>query len=350
MHKASEVLKLGADFRLMSGKYTMIPSKKPVVAICAVRTGVGKSQTTRRVANVLRSLGKKVAIIRHPMPYGNLVEQKVQRFETLDDMIRHKCTIEEMEEYEPHIVNGSVVYAGVDYAAILDQAEKEADVILWDGGNNDLSFYKPDLYITLVDPHRPGHEMAYYPGEANFRLADVLIINKIETAKPEGIAQVKENIKKINPEAILIEAESPISVSNPEMIKDKRVLVVEDGPTLTHGEMQYGAGVMAAKKFGAKVMVNPKAYAVGEMADTFKKYPQIGNLLPAMGYSEQQIKDLETTINRVECDVVISATPINLLNLININKPAVRVTYDLKEATKPDLMDILSKFVQEHCK
>ncbi len=345
MSRSAIANKAGADFKVMGPKRTMLKSSKPVVAICAVRTGCGKSQTTRRVIELLRQAGKKVVAIRHPMPYGNLVEQRVQRFATLEDLDRYKCTIEEREEYEPHIVRGNVIYAGVDYEAILREAEKEADIIVWDGGNNDLPFYKPDLHITVADPHRPGDELFYYPGEANLRMADVIVINKIDTAEPEGIQEVRESIYEVNPKAMVIEAASPIFVENYEVIQGKRVLAVEDGPTLTHGEMTYGAAVVAADKFGAAELVDPRPFTVGTITETFEKYPDIGTLLPAMGYGEEQIKDLEETINRSDAEVVIIGTPIDLRKVININKPAVRVTYELQEIGKPNLMDALKKFL-----
>ncbi len=344
MSKAALVNAAGADFLLMGMKNTQIKSAKPVIGVCAVRTGCGKSQTTRRVAKILQDMGKKVVAIRHPMPYGNLVEQKVQRYAELSDLDKYKCTIEEREEYEPHIVSGTIIYAGVDYEAILREAEKEADIILWDGGNNDMSFYKTDLLITVADPHRPGDELYYYPGESNLRDADVIIINKMDSANAEDIQIVRENIQDVNPDAIVIDGASPIFVEDYQQIKGKRVLVVEDGPTLTHGEMTYGAGVVAAEKFGAAELVDPRPYTVGTITATFKKYPEIGTLLPAMGYGDQQIKDLEETINNTECDLVIIGTPIDLRKLVNINKPAVRVTYELQEIGKPDLQDILSKF------
>ncbi len=345
MSRSAIVNAAGADFVLMGAKTTQLKSSKPVIAVCAVRTGCGKSQTTRKVAKILQEAGKKVVAIRHPMPYGNLVEQKVQRFAELSDLDKYKCTIEEREEYEPHIVSGTVIYAGVDYEAILREAEKEADVILWDGGNNDLPFYKSDLHITVADPHRPGDELFYYPGEANLRAADVVLINKIDTADPDSILAVRESIQMVNPDAVVIDGASPIFVEDYQLIKGKRVLVVEDGPTLTHGEMTYGAGVVAAEKFGAKELVDPRPYTVGTITETFKKYPEIGTLLPAMGYSDQQIKDLEETINKTECDVVVIGTPIDLRKLVNINKPAVRVTYELQEIGKPDLQDVLKKFM-----
>jgi predicted GTPase len=335
----------GARFAVEGGAPTMIKSTKPVVAVCAVRTGSGKSQTTRKVAKVLQSLGKKVVAIRHPMPYGDLAKQACQRFGTLKDMDKHKCTIEEREEYEPHIVNGIVVYAGVDYEMIIRQAEKEADVILWDGGNNDMSFYKPDLQITVVDPHRPGHELSYYPGQNNLLLADVVVINKIDSAEPEDVIIVRDNVRSYNPGAIVIDAASPVSVAKPELIRGKKVLVVEDGPTLTHGEMTYGAGVVAAEKFGAAELVDPRPFTVNSITETFNKYPDIGILLPAMGYGAHQVKDLEMTINKTKCDLVIIATPIDLGKLIKINKPSVRVFYDLQEIGSPNLTSVLEEFV-----
>ena len=345
MHKASEVIKFGANFVLLGGDPTMIKSNKPVVAIGAVRTGCGKSQTTRRVAEVLASAGKKVVAIRHPMPYGDLAKQKVQRFATLEDLELHDCTIEEMEEYEPHIVRGFVVYAGVDYKAILDQAEEEADVILWDGGNNDLPFYKPDLFIVVADPHRAGHEMSYFPGESNLRMADVVVINKMDSARQEDVAKLKKNIDAVNPGATVIEANSPVSVDDSEIISGKRCLVIEDGPTLTHGEMKFGAGTVAAEKFGAVEIIDPRPWIEGTIADTFEKYPTIGKVLPAMGYGGQQVKDLEATINAVDCDIVVIGTPIDLRRIISIDKPSVRVTYDLAEIGSPDLADVLKPFL-----
>ncbi len=341
MHKASQVLAAGADFRLMGGNNTLLASTKPVVAVCAVRTGSGKSQTTRRVCDLLRGQGKKVVAIRHPMPYGNLVEQAVQRFASYDDLDKHHCTIEEREEYEPHIDRGIIVYAGVDYEAILRQAEQEADVIVWDGGNNDLPFYKPDLHIVVVDPHRPGHELSYHPGEANLRMAHVVVINKVDTADLEHVATVRDNIRLVNPEAIVVEAASPIFVDNPAAIRGKDVLVVEDGPTLTHGEMAYGAGVVAARRFGAAHIVDPRPWAVRSIADTYAKYPSTGPVLPAMGYGGQQVTDLQETINNVPCDLVIIATPIDLTRILEIARPTQRVRYELQEIGKPDLADIL---------
>ncbi len=345
MEKAAYVMAAGARFAVEGGLPTMIKSSKPVVAVCAVRTGCGKSQTTRKVAEVLQSLGKKVVAIRHPMPYGDLAKQAVQRFAKLSDLDKHECTIEEREEYEPHIMKGVVVYAGVDYEKIIREAEKEADVILWDGGNNDMSFYRPDLYITVVDPHRPGHEISYYPGQNNLLLADVVVINKIDSADPEGIAEVRGNIAAYNPKAIVIDGASPLEVDNPSLIRGKRVLVVEDGPTLTHGEMAYGAGVVAAEKFGAAALVDPRPYTVKSITETYEKYPGIGMLLPAMGYGDKQVKDLETTINRTECDSVIIATPIDLGRIIKIRKPTVRVGYSLQEIGRPNLNDVLCNFI-----
>ncbi len=337
MHKASTAIAAGADFMMMGADHTMISSSKPVVSICAVRTGCGKSQTTRRVCEILKAAGKRVVAIRHPMPYGDLVAQRVQRFATLQDLDKHHCTIEERQEYEPHIQRGVVVYAGVDYEAILREAEREADVIVWDGGNNDLPFYRPDLEIVVVDPHRPGHEIAYHPGEANLRRAHVVVINKIDTANGDDIDEVRFNIHQLNPKAMVVDAASPLKVSDPTAITGKSVLVVEDGPTLTHGEMQYGAGVMAARKFGAEELVDPRPFAVASIQATYEKYPDIGILLPAMGYGDQQIKDLETTINSTECDLVVIATPIDLGRIIRINKPSVRVQYELQEIGQPTL-------------
>jgi predicted GTPase len=347
MMKASFVNAAGADFKLLGAKPTMLKSKVPVIAVVAVRTGSGKSQTSRKVCKLLREMGKRVVAIRHPMPYGDLVKQKVQRYQTLDDLVKFECTVEEMEEYEPHIVHGTIIYAGVDYEAILRQAEQEADVIVWDGGNNDMSFYQPDLTITVADPHRPGHEISYYPGATNIMLADVIIINKVESATRENIDIVRKNIRAVNPNAIVIEAASPITAEDETLIRGKRVLVVEDGPTLTHGEMAYGAGVIAAQKFGASQVIDPRPWVVNSIAETFAKYPKIGTLLPAMGYGGKQIKDLETTINRVDCDTVIIGTPIDLRRIIKINKPSVRVNYDLDEIAKPDLNDILTNFLKK---
>jgi predicted GTPase len=346
MDKAAWVNAAGANFVLLGTDNTMLDSKVPVIAVTAVRTGSGKSQTTRRVAEILQELGKKVVVIRHPMPYGNLVKQACQRFETLEDLVKHDCTIEEIEEYEPHINRGTIVYAGVDYEMILRKAEKEADIILWDGGNNDTSFYAPNLQITVVDPHRPGHELAYYPGQTNFVLADVIVINKIGTADPDDVEIVRENIAQFNPDAIVIDGASPVSVEDPSLIRDNRVLVVEDGPTLTHGEMQYGAGVVAARKFGASELVDPRPYLVGSLADTFEKYSGIGTLLPAMGYGGKQVKDLEKTINAADCDAVVIGTPIDLRRIVKIKHPTTRVTYDLQEIGWPTLVDVLTGFLK----
>lgn len=345
MAKAAMVNAANASFRIMGYKETAVKSTKPVIAVVAVRTGAGKSQTSRRVVEILQSLGKKVVSIRHPMPYGDLVKQKVQRFATIADLKKHKCTIEEMEEYEPHVASGKVIYAGVDYEAIVREAEKEADVIVWDGGNNDMPFYQADLVITVADPHRPGHELSYYPGLTNINIADVIVLNKIDSASPENIQTVRDSIQKVNPKAIIVDAASPLSLDNDkdiDLIKGKRVLVVEDGPTLTHGEMKYGAGTLAAKKFGAKEILDPRPYAVKSILETYKKYPGIGVLLPAMGYGDQQIKDLEVTLNKVPCDTVVIGTPIDLRRLIKINKPSVRVNYSLQEIGKPDLKDIIT--------
>ncbi len=347
MSKAALVNYAGADFRLMGAKSTMVPSTKPMIAICASRTGCGKSQTTRAVCDHLTAQGKKVVAIRHPMPYGDLVKQKVQRFAELDDLKKHDCTIEEMEEYEPHIMNNTVVYAGVDYEAILREAEKEADIIIWDGGNNDMPFYMPDIMITVVDPHRAGHELGYYPGETNLLMADVIVINKIDTADIDDIATVRENIRMVNPDAIVVDAASPVAVDDEDLIYGKKVLVVEDGPTLTHGGMMYGAGVVAAEKFGAESLVDPRPWTVGKLSETFDKYPDIGQILPAMGYGDEQMKDLEITINKVECDAVVIGTPIDLRRVINIEKPSVRVTYKLQEIGSPTLSTILNEKVIE---
>ena len=331
MTKASIVNAAGVSFRLLGGEETMIKSTKPVVAVLAVRTGCGKSQTSRKIVRLLREAGKKVVAIRHLMPYGDLVKQKVQRFATLEDLKTHECTIEEIEEYEPHIALGGVIYAGVDYEAILREAEKEADVILWDGGNNDMSFYKADVTFTVVDPHRPGHEMMYYPGNTTLRMADAVVVNKIDSADADKILEVINNSKSVNPTATIIEGASPLTVDNPSVIKGKRVLVVEDGPTLTHGEMKYGAGTVAAQKLGASEIVDPRPYTVKSITETYEKYPNIGVLLPAMGYGEQQMKDLEETINKVDCDSVVIGTPIDLGRILNINKPNTRVKYELQE-------------------
>ncbi len=348
MSLASIVQAAGADFRILGTNNSMLKSLKPIIAVCATRTGCGKSQTSRKIIDYLMSCGKKVVVIRHPMPYGDLKKQIVQRFSSLSDLTIHKCTIEEMEEYEPHIVNGNVIYSGVDYLDILRAAEHDedgCDIIVWDGGNNDMPFYRPDLMITVADPHRVGHEMNYYPSEVNVRMSDVVIINKIDSADGKDILQLRKNIAQINPQATIIDAASPIEVVNPEIIKGKKILVVEDGPTLTHGEMKIGAGVIACQKFGAAEMVDPKPYAVGTIQDTYNKYPEIGNVLPAMGYSEQQIKDLEATIANTPCDAVVIATPIDLSRVLKIKKPCTRVHYSLQEIGKPDLASVLDDFM-----
>lgn len=344
MHRASEVQAAGASFNLLGPDETMIKSRLPVVSVCAVRTGCGKSQSTRKIALLLKEKGRRVVVIRHPMPYGDLIKQKVQRFATYQDMIDQECTIEEMEEYEPHISNGILVYAGVDYGAILQEAEKEADIILWDGGNNDIPFYRADLEIVVVDPHRPGHELAYYPGETNFRRAGVLIINKMDTAKQENVDKVKENIRRFNPDAAIVQAKSPITVPDGDQIRGKSVLVIEDGPTLTHGEMAFGAGIVAAEKYGAANIVDPRPFAVGSIQETFAKYTHLDRVLPAMGYGKQQIHELSQTIDKVPCDLVIGATPIDLERLIESNKKILRVTYDLEEIGSPDLEEILKDY------
>ena len=341
MHKASMVLAAGADFRLMGTKTTQLKSTKPVVSVCAVRTGSGKSQTTRRVSLILRDMGYRVAAIRHPMPYGDLVKQAVQRFADYSDLDKHECTIEEREEYEPHLDNGVIVYAGVDYEKILRQAEQEVDIVLWDGGNNDFPFYVSDLQIVVADPHRPGHEMSYHPGETNCRMADVFVINKVDTADPENVIKVRQNLRMLNPKAVVIEAASPLFVDDPAAIQGKRVLVIEDGPTLTHGEMAYGAGYVAARRFGAAEIVDPRPFAVGSIKTTYEKYPKTGPILPAMGYGEAQTRDLEATINKSNVDLVIIGTPIDLNRVMKINKPAQRVRYELQEIGQPTLEDIL---------
>jgi predicted GTPase len=341
----------GANFVLLGPVDTMIVSTKPVIAIGAIRTGCGKSQTSRKVIELLMEKGLKVVAIRHPMPYGDLNAQKVQRFAEVKDLEKHKCTVEEMEEYEPHVVRGNVIYAGVDYEAILREAEKDSkgcDVILWDGGNNDFPFYKPDLMITVTDPHRAGHELKYYPGEVTLRIADVVVINKMDSAAPEAIQIVRESIEKVNPRAIVIDGASPIKVDDPSIIKGKRVLVVEDGPTLTHGEMKLGAGVVAARKFGASELVDPRPFTVGKMSETFRIYPNIGTLLPAMGYGAEQLHDLEKTINNTDCDSVIIATPIDLNRIIKIKKPNTRVYYDLQEIGFPNLTEVIDEFIRKH--
>ncbi len=344
MHKASQVLAAGASFTLLGPQETMIESKLPLISVCAVRTGCGKSQTSRKIALLLKEKGKRVVVIRHPMPYGDLEKQKVQRFGSYEDMIKHECTIEEMEEYEPHIKDGIVVYAGVDYGAILKEAEKEADIILWDGGNNDFSFYQSNLEIVVVDPHRPGHELLYYPGEINFRRAHVLVINKMDSAEEEKLNLLLENIKKFNPEATVIRANSAISVPDGEEISGKTVLVIEDGPTLTHGEMPYGAGVIAATRYRASKIIDPRPFAVGSINETFQKYTHLDKVLPAMGYGKKQMAELAETIDKSECDLVVSGTPIDLGRLIKTNKKILRVSYDLEEIGTPDLEEVLKEF------
>ena len=344
MNKASQVMAAGANFVLLGPCDTMVKSRRPVVSVCAVRTGSGKSQTSRKVATILKEKGRKVAVIRHPMPYGDLVKQKVQRFATYADLDKHECTIEEREEYEPHIDRGIIVYAGVDYEAILRQAEKEADVILWDGGNNDFSFYKSDLEIVVADPHRAGHELRYHPGETNIRRAQVIVINKMDTATKEGIDLVLANIKKVNPKAVIIRANSPTIVSDGGRITGKRVLVIEDGPTLTHGGMRYGAGIVAAQKYGAAEIIDPRPYAVGSIKKTFEKYNHLDKVLPAMGYGDKQCGDLAATIEKIPCDLVVSATPIDITRVIKVSKPILRVGYELEEIGSPTLKDVLKKF------
>lgn len=346
MHKASQVLALGADFKLLGPAHTQLKSRRPVISVCASRTGSGKSQTSRAVVQALKAMGQRVVVIRHPMPYGNLYRQQIQRFADFDDLDEHETTIEEREEYEPHLEQGAIVYAGVDYAAILAQAEEEADILIWDGGNNDLPFYVPDLHIVVVDPHRPGHELRYYPGEANVRMANIVIINKVDTADYEAIRQVRENVESINPSAIILEAASPLQVDNPDEIRGKRVLVVEDGPTLTHGEMSFGAGIVAARRYRAAEIIDPRPFAVGSIAQTFAHYPQIEQVLPAMGYGKAQIDELATTINRSRPDVVIAATPIDLTRLISVEPPIVRVRYALQVIGKPTLEDVLRAELQ----
>ncbi len=349
MHKSAAVNAAGADFILMGPENTMLKSKKPVIAVCAVRTGCGKSQTSRRIFKLLKDMGLKVVSVRHPMPYDpDLVSQACQRFASYRDLDKHRCTIEEREEYEPYIDMGGVVYAGVDYEKILREAEKEADIIIWDGGNNDFPFFRPDLHITVVDPHRAGHEVSYYPGEVNVRMADVIVVNKEDTAKKEDIEKVKKNCKAANPDAIIMDANSPLTLepNKPEMVKGKKVLVVEDGPTLTHGGMKYGAGYVMAAKLGGKV-IDPRPYAVGSIITTFNKYNHLTNILPAMGYGKKQIKELEETINKAECDVVVSGTPIDLNRIVKVKKPMLRVRYELEETSKPDFPEILKKFVAE---
>ena len=346
MHKASLVLANGADFCLMGSKATMLKAGVPVVSVCAVRTGSGKSQTSRQIAKILKDKGLKVVVVRHPMPYGDLKRQILQRFASRQDLEKCKCTIEEREEFEPHVDNGIVVYAGVDYGKILEEAQKEAEIIIWDGGNNDLPFFKPDLHIVVADPHRAGHELAYYPSEVNLRLANVVIVNKVDTADSAGIKQVKENVKSVNPNAVILDAASPITADKPELIKGKQVLVIEDGPTVTHGNMSYGAAAIAAKKFGAKELVNPKPYAVGSIKATYAQYPHLGAVLPAVGYGETQIAELEETINATPCDVVLIGTPIDLRRVIKVNKPTVRVKYELQVIGASRLEEILDDFLK----
>ncbi len=346
MHKASIVLASGADFRLMGPKTTMLRAKVPVVSVGAVRTGSGKSQTSRQVAKILKNKGLRVVVVRHPMPYGDLRKQVCQRFASYEDLDKNECTIEEREEYEPHIDNGIIVYAGVDYEKILREAEKEADVIVWDGGNNDLPFYKPDLHIVVADPHRAGHEVAYHPGEANLRMANVVIINKVDTADPQNVKRVKENVKMVNPKAMILDAASPITADQPELIKGKRALVIEDGPTLTHGNMPYGAGTIMAQRLGAREIVDPKPYAVGSIKETYKKYTHLGTILPAIGYGEKQIAELKETIDRTPCDVVVIGTPIDLRRVMTINKPTVRVNYELQVLGPVSLEQVLEEFLQ----
>ena len=347
MHKASMVLANGADFRLMGPKTTMLKAEVPLVSVCAVRTGSGKSQTSRQVAKILKNKGLRVVAIRHPMPYGDLRKQIWQRFATYEDLDKYECTIEEREEYEPHIDNGIIVYAGVDYEKILREAEKEADVIVWDGGNNDLSFYKSDLHIVVADPHRAGNELTYYPGETNLRMANVVIINKVDTADPKNVEKVKENIKKVNPKARVLEAASPVTVDKPELIKGNRVLVIEDGPTLTHGNMPYGAGAVIAKKLGAMEMVDPRPYAVGSIKQTYEKYTHLSTILPAVGYGDKQIAELKATIDRTPCDAVVIGTPIDLRRVMTIDKPTVRAKYELKVLGPVTLEEILEEFLQK---
>jgi len=344
MRMSAIVNAAGASFTLLGPRDTQIRSTKPVIAVCAVRTGAGKSQTSRKIVKMLMARGLKVVAVRHPLPYGALVRQRVQRFAKVEDLKRHDCTIEEMEEYAPHVERGNVIYAGVDYEAILREAEKEADVILWDGGNNDFPFYVPDLMITVADPLRPGNELSYYPGEASLRMADVVVINTIDTAAPQDVQAVRENIAAVNPKALVIDAASPISVDKPDLIKGKRCLCVEDGPTLPHGMMKIGAGVVAARKFGASALVDPRPFAVGRLAGAFAAYPGIGTLLPAMGYGEEQVRDLELTIDKADCDTVVIATPIDLNRIVKIRKPTVKVGYDLQEIGRPDLGDVLDDF------
>jgi len=350
MGVGAKVNAAGADFTMLGYKNTMLKSSKPVIAVGAVRTGCGKSQTSRRIVEALMAHDLKVIAIRHPMPYGDLEAQRVQRYASIDDLAKHHCTIEEMEEYEPHIARGNVIYAGVDYADILHAAENDpngCDVILWDGGNNDFPFYHPDLMVTVTDPHRPGHELSYYPGEITLRIADVVVINKIDSADFDNIQAVRNSIERVNPRAAVVDAVSTISVDNPDVIRGKRVLVIEDGPTLTHGEMKIGAGVVAARRFSASEIIDPRSYAVGKLAETYRIYPNIGKVLPAMGYSEEQMSDLSATIARADCDSVVIATPIDLGRVIRINKPNTRVEYNLQEIGRPDMDDVLEGFIKK---
>jgi predicted GTPase len=344
MERASEVIALGANFMFLGANKTMLSSSKPVISVCAIRTGCGKSQTTRKIASILCSYGQRVVVVRHPMAYGELELQRIQRFETLEDLKIHQCTIEEREEYEPLINEGIIIYAGVDYQAILRQAEKEADIIIWDGGNNDLPFFQPSLEVVVTDPHRPGHELTYFPGTVNLKRADIIIINKIDTAEKQNIDIVRKNIQKINQKAIIIEANSPFEVQQPSIIQGKEVLVIEDGPTLTHGEMKYGVATLAAKKYQAKTIIDPRPFAIGTIKQIFDTYPWLGNVLPAMGYSKDQISELEETIKKAKCDLIIAGTPINIKRFMKIEKPCLHVTYRLEENTKPNLQEILCRF------
>lgn len=347
MHKASTVLACGADFRLMGPKTTMLKAKVPVVSVGAARTGSGKSQTSRLTAKILKNKGLRVVVVRHPMPYGDLRKQICQRFASYEDLDKHNCTIEEREEYEPHINNGVIVYAGVDYEKILHEAEKETDIIVWDGGNNDLPFYKPYLHIVVVDPHRPGHEVTYHPGEANLRMANVVIVNKVDTADPQNVKRVKENIKMVNPNALILDAASPIAIDNPELVKGKKVLVIENGPTLTHGDMPYGAATIITQRLGASEIVNPKPYAMGSIKEAYKKYTHLEGILPALGYSEKQINELKETVERTPCDVVVIGTPVDLRKIMTISKPTVRVKYELQILGPVSLEQVLNDFLQK---
>lgn len=347
MHKASQVLAAGADFRLLGLEHTQLKSHRPVISIGAVRTGSGKSQTARAVVTLLTALGRRVVAVRHPMPYGNLITQRVQRFADYDDLDEYETTIEEREEYEPYLDRGAIIYAGVDYEAILRAAEKEADIIVWDGGNNDLPFFKSDLHIVVVDPHRPGHELRYYPGETNVRIADIVIINKVDTADYAHVVTVRENVRRLNPQAVIVEAASPVFVDNGKQIRHKRVLVIEDGPTTTHGEMKYGAGVIAAQRYGAAELVDARPFAVGSIAETYQKYPAIGSVLPAMGYGRAQMDDLAATINRCPADLVLAATPIDLTRILKVNLPLLRVHYELQIIGSPTLEELLEEFVAQ---